>query len=792
MTKLVCLASCLAMILSCSAILAQPALWFSKQDLPRLQKVIASEPEAAVWQGILQRAEELCNPQSGQYADPAMVDKRPEPAWKVQIIGHHLGGRLTTWMETLGFAFQLTGDQRFARHGVLLLDAAVKKLPVTEPDIAQGFAGARGDLMRGLAVGYDWLGEAMTPEQKSAWAATAAGYVRNILTEAAGEKVWWKPHHNFMGVAIGAAGLLALELQPFFPEEATQWRAQCAELVATWLKEGFDEQGAYVEGTGYAVYGLSNATRFADALQRAGGPNLFQSERLRRVPHFFAMSLLPGENVYEARNDANHGGLSDPNMLRLAAALDSGLAKWLWQTTGSSGSPFQIIWANSVASQSPRQAGEPLAEHFVGRGLCIWRTGWETSDVMFSVEAGPYYPVTHNQADEGHFTLYGLGQRWAIDSGYGNNRLPGGRDSTMAHNCILIDGEGMAPSGAGAGTSGKISAYSDTAAQGYATADATEAYNRNNLGQPGAVVEHARRHTLFARPSAGMPAYAAVLDDIRKDAQPHEYTWLMHTPDEMRIDLLKDGAILSPASSAPQCFIHTPADAKGRGEGSWTLQLPAAGEYTLWGRVRATGADLGKTDSFLVQVDGGKPIDWHMPTVGSWTWGKVTSGVPQQSATFPLQPGEHTIRVLTREAGAQLERLAITSNAEAKPPFAEAGGALVLLPEKAVVRAPMEFVRTPADATAPRMRLWLSAAAPVAFSIDSYDGHQRLKATTTAVAPEFSALLLPLPGGVPEPQVTMERQDGKLLLTVRGPQRLDQIVWPGQGERRPVLTTRKP
>ena len=110
------------------------------------------------------------------------------------------------------------------------------------------------------------------------------------------------------------------------------------------------------------------------------------------MPHFFAMSLLPGERVFEARNDADYSGFDDPTQLRLAAAYESGLAKWLWQTAGGGSSPFRIIWANGVAAQDPRQAAEPLAEHFVGRGLCIWRTGWETGDVMFSVEAGPYYP----------------------------------------------------------------------------------------------------------------------------------------------------------------------------------------------------------------------------------------------------------------------------------------------------------------------------------------------------------------------------------------------------------------
>lgn len=779
-------------MLLASQALAQPALWFSKADLPRLRQTLAAEPEAAVWRAIQQRAEEYCNPKSGQYADPAAVDRRPATEWKTVVLGHYFGRRLTDWMEALGFAYQLTGDERFARQGVLLLDAGVRKLPVTEPDIAKGFAGARGDIMRGLAVGYDWLGETMTAEQKTAWAATAAGYVRSILTEQADPKTWWRTYHNFNGVAVGAAGLLALELQPYYPDEATQWRTRCAEIIAAWFEQGFDEQGAYLEGVGYSAYGLSNAIRFADALKRAGGPDLFASPRLRRVPHFLAMELLPGERVYEARNDSNYAGLDDPTLLRLAAAYDSGLAKWLWQTAGGGDSPFRIIWSNSVAAQNPVQAGEPLAEHFVGRGLGVWRTGWQTSDVMFSVECGPYYAVTHNQADEGSFTLYGLGQRWAIDSGYGNNRLPGGRDSTMAHNCVLIDGVGHAPSGAGAGTTGKIVAYDNSAACGYALADGTESYNHNNAGQPGAVVDHALRHTLFVRPSAGMPAYAVVLDDMRKDDQPHEYTWLLHVPDDMRVTLLADGALLSPESAAPQCFVHTPLTATDRGEAVWTFTAPQEGDYTLWGRVRAVGPELGKADSFFVQMDDAKPTDWHMPTVGSWTWGKVAAGVAQQALTYKLTAGQHTLRLATREPGAQCERLFLTSDPQAQPPFAEGVSGIVLLPEQAAVTTPMALVRTEADAQAPHLRLWLTAAAPVRFTKDSYDNHQRVKASVTAVAPEFAALLLPLPGGVAEPAVGIKRQDSAVRLSVRSGGRADEITWPAQGDRRPVLTSSKP
>lgn len=125
--------------------------------------------------------------------------------------------------------------------------------------------------MRGLAIGYDWLGEAMTPEQKAAWAETSAGYVRNMIAEVSGERIWWRPYHNFMGVAMGAAGMPSLSLQDFYTEEASEWTACCADAIDLWFRSGFDARGAYVEGTSYGIYGLSNALRFADAVQTLVG-----------------------------------------------------------------------------------------------------------------------------------------------------------------------------------------------------------------------------------------------------------------------------------------------------------------------------------------------------------------------------------------------------------------------------------------------------------------------------------------------------------------------------------------
>ena len=644
--------------------------------------------------------------------------------------------------------------------------------------------------MRGYALGLDWLGETMTDEQREIVEKTTAEYIRVLIKEGTQEKTWWVPYHNFMGVAFGSAGCLAITLRDRFPDEAPGWIETCAEQITRWFDEGFDAQGAYFEGTLYAQYGLSNAILFVNALKRNGGPDLFDHPHLRKVPHFFAMSLLPGERVFDARNDSGYSLGSDPFLLCLADRYDSGLEKWLYQQCITSWSPMHIIWDNNVKAKDPRASGEPDAEHFVGRGLCVFRTGWQSGNVMFATEAGPYHSVTHNQADKGHFTLYGLGHRWAIDSGYGNNQKPGGRDQSVAHNCVLINGEGQARSGAGLGTDGKIVKYNNNQHYGYALCDVTEAYRTNSKGQPGVDLRHALRHCLFVRPSGDVPAYAVVLDDIEKDDSKHDFTWLLHTDENNTVRIGKEDVTILTESSCGGGFVETPAEARGKGECQWKFTVTKPGDYLVWARVRAIDGKPTESDSFFVKIDGDRSVAWHMPNKGAWTWGKVADGVKQKPVLFALQPGQHTLSFLTREPGAKVDRIVITDKPDATPPFIGIPDVISFEAEDGIISNPMQIVREN-KSTPARMKLFLNAAEDIRFEVDAYETHPRLKATAQAVNPEFAAVMLPLPGESPVPQVQFKKQPDALIITVDWPTRKDSITWPAKADRVPVVESKR-
>jgi heparinase II/III-like protein len=773
-----------------------PKVLFTRSQIPELRERVAQPELAPIWARILKDAEAYCDPKSPRYADPADPYPLPEKGEYVSqgrhnaLLVHRVGRMLTDRMEAIGMAYQLTGRAELGRHGAALLLATAKQYPIANPVVSKGFAGGRGDIMRGLAVGYDLLSDQLDNEGRRVVAEACAGYLDFFVEEFNNPKVWWYKVHNYNGVNGGSAGCLALALSDVYPDRADGWLAECVKIIDRWLSTGFDEEGACLEGVGYSGYGLSNTVLFADALARSGKGDLFDHPTFRKLAEYYALSLLPGERVFDARNDSSYSGLN-VSVLKLAIAKNSGLYRWLWGNTGSDKSFLRILWENDVAPIDPAEADVPTAQHFRGRGLCIWRTGWTKDDVMFSIEAGPYYPVTHNQADKGHFTLYGLGERWATDPGYANEHEPKGRGQTLGHSCVLVDGKGQALSGAGWGTNGVISEYENNDRYGYALADCTEAYNRNNKGIPGAVVEHAKRHAFFVYPRNDAPAYAVVMDDIRKDDQPHEFTWQMMYSRHMAVAFGDGRAAFEPVETSGSGYVDTPFDLLQSGSkvgraGYLVLdvEIDDAGEYVLWARVRSQAEERGKADSFFVRVDDGPRIDWHMPGSKAWVWGKVSQGVEHTPASYKLEKGSHRLTFQMREPGAQLDCVMLTRDLESVPTFPAARAEpLFVEAEAGRLSGAMRFVRP--QVSSPRLVVHVDAASKVELSTDVFEPEDyhgpaafpRFRATVQAVNPRFVAVLLPLPASVEEPEVSFETIEGRRQVRVAWRGHIDVFEW---------------
>jgi beta-lactamase regulating signal transducer with metallopeptidase domain len=131
------------------------------------------------------------------------------------------------------------------------------------------------------------------------------------------------------------------------------------------------------------------------------------------------------------------------------------------------------------------------------------------------------------------------------------------------------------------------------------------------------------------------------------------------------------------SSTAARAWVGVPdgpgndAPEGGPGAATWTVSVPEAGDYVLWGEVQAP---VENDNSFYVSVDGGEETAWHTPAPGkttdAWTWDPVSrldADAHTDPVVFSLSAGRHRIRVRNREDGTRLRRLRITNRSARRP-----------------------------------------------------------------------------------------------------------------------------
>jgi hypothetical protein len=120
-------------------------------------------------------------------------------------------------------------------------------------------------------------------------------------------------------------------------------------------------------------------------------------------------------------------------------------------------------------------------------------------------------------------------------------------------------------------------------------------------------------------------------------------------------------------------FAWSPGEPGGRGGGSgamlWIIDVKRPAEYVMWGRVRSPTPE---DDSFFVAAEaGGKPlfapIAWHLGVHPEWTWVRLAAPDSKDAARLALPAGKVRLEVRAREDGAQLDRLFLSADADARP-----------------------------------------------------------------------------------------------------------------------------
>jgi hypothetical protein len=446
----------------------------------------------------------------------------------------------------VAFAWHITGDDAYLDQAKKLLQYAVTLTPdygaPIEPGVDEYYI-QRAHRLNGFALAYDLLHDALAPLDLLQLRLIVEVLARQHLLHA--NTAWWgllSAGSNIGGNNAAALGTAALALWHDDPD-ARVWLLRAEQIVRGYFHEGFDPEGAGIEGILYGNYGMRIPTYLGHALSRAGHDDPFASGGLPGHQPWFAYEVLPGGGAVNPLNDARYYEINPTfTTWQSTHGAQPELSRWLFDNltrkvpgqTRSVGEvvPTLLWYEPSDPAFDPADA-LPLAEEYAELGLVHVRSGWAVDDLMasFLVRQKDWGEGVHQNHDVGQVTLYSRGAKLITDSRYGNwlekttagNTAAAATSESQAHNLVVADGRTQDFFG-----KGDLVGFASTAEVGapgavdIAAADARLAWL---VDQP----ERADRYFLHVRAQPGTPDYVVVADRFTQGDGDHTYTSYLHT-----------------------------------------------------------------------------------------------------------------------------------------------------------------------------------------------------------------------------------------------------------------------
>jgi len=383
--------------------------------------------------------------------------------------------RVLNRVQLLGLLWRLEQDPRWAHRAWAELEAAARFKDWNPSHFLD-----TAEMTHAFAIGYDWMYDAWTPEQRDVLRRAMIDKGLRPAMEIHDRKAWWTTsRNNWNQVCNGGIGIGALALADLEPE-------LCGRLLEAGLNsiqlamEEFAPDGACIEGPGYWNYATSYNVVLLAALDSALGTEFGLSE----FPGFDQTGWVPihlcgpaGRSFNYA--DSSEGNVRGPQLFWLASRFNEpGFAAF--QKRAAAPEPLDVIWYRPDLAAPV--AALPLAKFFRDSEVVTMRGNWTDPDTTFVGFKAGKNNANHGQLDIGNFVLDALGQRWAMDFGRDDYNLPGyfGRQRwdyyrlrAEGHNTLVIN-PGPGPDQVLTNT--PITRFESDAGRVFAIGDLTAAY----------------------------------------------------------------------------------------------------------------------------------------------------------------------------------------------------------------------------------------------------------------------------------------------------------------------------
>lgn len=455
-------------------------------------------------------------------------------------------------MYTLGMAYQLTGEQKYADRAWIDLES-ISKFQDWHPEHDIDL----GEMSAAVAIGYDWMYHGFTEEQR---AVIEEGVYQNGFYDAVmayqgtlgrlggGAEV----HTNHNVVINGGVTMAGLAFMDVYPEIGS-YVVSGAVRGLDWMIYRYAPAGAWYEGPHYWEYTTQYTTKMLSSLDSVLGTcySLDKTEGLSTASQY-VLNMQSELGIFNY-GDGQQANIYVPEMFWLSNKYDDILSTTVPMVL--SGGKFAdaedyalaLLFYDSAKNNSDILSTLPLDAYYAGEEVISFRDKWSKEETTFAgIQAGytsESNGVTnwHSQLDGGSFIFDSMGVRWAKELGMSPYDLPGAGDYSEfgthwdlyraraeSHNTVIINPD----EGPDHATRSKVDVlrYEHKPKGGLAVLDMSDVLRNNAKSAKRAMMLTDDRQSLVVR------------DEITLSNADSDVYWFLQT--DAGIELTENGAIL--------------------------------------------------------------------------------------------------------------------------------------------------------------------------------------------------------------------------------------------------------
>ncbi len=399
------------------------------------------------------------------HREPLSAKRSPLKHWKEfdDIETGETGNKKIVWelnrhqhFFTLGVAFLITGEERYAAAFATHLDSWMEQNP---PGVGVNWSSSLEASLR--AMSWIWAfhffrdSESLTPElfkKALKYLYLHARHIEQYLSK------YYSPNTHLTGEALG---LYYIGTQLSFLKAAGRWRQLGEDILFSEVTKQIHVDGVYFEQSSwYQRYTVDIFTQFVilRSLDRDSNFDLRGQELEERLQaasdHLMHLTMPNGRTpiigdddggrmlpLTNARSDDFRGTLAVSSVI-----FDRGDHKFV--SRAPSEEIFWLLGTIGIDSFNAREATEPEAttRAFPDGGYFVMRDGWDDTDNVLVVDCGEVGSLAggHGHADALSIELALHGKTLLVDSGtYTYHESREMRDyfrSSTAHNTLAVDG----------------------------------------------------------------------------------------------------------------------------------------------------------------------------------------------------------------------------------------------------------------------------------------------------------------------------------------------------------------